>query len=100
MTDDISEIPATGCNYISNNTTIYNYNSGLRKTFRQIGGKWFFTEQSAYNTIPSNYECVDISELSSNSMFLPQYYFFAFVMVCVVIYLWFSVFRRVIRWRL
>lgn len=100
MTDDLSAIPTSGCNYISNDTTIYNYSSNVRRTYRQIGGKWYFTEQSTYTSIPNTYQCVDITGLSSNSVYLPIYYFIAFILVLVVLYLWFSIFRRVIKWRI
>lgn len=100
MTDDISEIPTTGCNYISSPTVIYNYNNNQRRTYKQIGGKWFYTDISSYNTLPSSAICSDISNISSNSVYLPIYYFIAFCLVAVTILLWFNVFRRVIRWRL
>lgn len=100
MTDDISAIPTSGCNYISSPTVIYNYNNNQRRTYKQIGGKWFYTDSSSYNIIPSTAICSDISNISSNSEYLPIYQFIAFCLVAVTIILWFNVFRRVIRWRL
>lgn len=99
MTDDISAIPTTGCNYISSPTVIYNYNNNIRRTYKAISGKWFFTEQTTYTQIPNSYQCSDISSISSFSYMMPIYAFIAFVLsVCVLSAVWLS-YRRLIKWR-
>ena len=100
MTDDVSSIPTSGCNVLTSDTQLYNYSSNVRRTYRQVGGKWIFTAQDNYNTLPANYQCIDLSVLSSHAEFLPIYNALAFGLVMVVIILWFSVIKRVIRWRL
>lgn len=99
MTDDISEIPATGCNILSSPTTINNYSNGVRKTFYQLGGKWIYASQQQYTNLPNNAVCVDVSVFNSNSAFEPVYYGISFLLLVCVIYLWYSVIRKVIKWR-
>lgn len=96
MRDDVSAIPTTGCNYLSNSETIYNYSGNVRRTFRQVGGKWFFTEQSTYQTIPTNYQCIDLSELSSYSVYEPFLYFISFCLFIVVVYVFFYCVRKLV----
>ena len=96
MTDDISQIPTGGCNVISSDTTIYNYSSGVRKTFRQIGGKWYLTEQNNYNTIPTQYVCVDISGISSNAVYEPILYMVSFVLFISCVWLFYFVIRKLL----
>lgn len=77
FSDDISQIETgASCYTISNATTLYSYKNYNRYTYTQIGGKWYKTAQSAYNTIPSNIYCVDysvIEGLSSKAEFIPIY---------------------------
>lgn len=93
MTDDYSAIPETGCNVLSNPTTIYNYYNGVRKTYLQVGGKWIYSAQNTYTGNTSNYVCVDISNLNSFSYFEPIYQFISFCLVALVIYLFFKLIR-------
>lgn len=92
MNDDVSDIPSTGCNVISNSSTIYNYTSNTRKTFIQIGGKWFYTQSSTYTSIPTGYQCVDISSLNSKAEFYPIYILIALVLA---VFVWWFVWRLI-----
>lgn len=99
MTDDTSAIPSTGCNYISSPTTIYNYSNNIRRTYKAISGKWYFTDQTTYNTIPTGYQCADISNLSSFSYMMPIFAFIAFVLSVVVLWAVWCSYRRLLKWR-
>lgn len=92
MSDDVSAIPTTGCNVVSNSTTIYNYNSNTRKTYVQIGGKWFYTQSSTYSSIPTGYQCIDISTINSKAEFYPIFIFFAF---CLAVFVWIFVWKLI-----
>lgn len=98
--DDVSAVPTTGCNALNSSTVLYNYSSGIRRTYINIGGKWFLSSQTSYNTIPASTECIDIANLSTNSDMVPVFYFIAFCLALVVWWLWWSVFRRLFRWRI
>lgn len=92
MSDDVSAIPTTGCNVVNNSTTIYNYTSNTRKTYVQIGGKWFYTQSSSYTTIPSGYQCIDISTVNSKAEFYPIFIFLAF---CLALFVWIFVWKLI-----
>lgn len=92
MSDDVSAIPTTGCNVVSNSTTIYNYNSNIRKTYVQIGGKWFYTQSSTYSSIPTGYQCIDISTINSKAEFYPIFIFLAF---CLAVFVWIFVWKLI-----
>lgn len=96
MRDDISSIPTSGCNVLSNSETLYNYNNSVRRTYRQVGGKWIFTEQQSYQNLPSQYQCVDITELSSNAVYEPILYFISFALFIVAVYLFFYCVRKLV----
>lgn len=92
MSDDVSAIPTTGCNVVTNSTTIYNYSSNTRKTYVQIGGKWFYTQSTNYSSMPTGYQCVDVSSLNSKAEFYPIFVFLAF---CLAIFVWLFVWRLI-----
>lgn len=92
MNDDVSVIPSSGCNVISNSSTIYNYSSNVRKTYIQIGGKWYYTQSSDYYSIPSGYQCVDVSSINSKAEFYPVYVLIAFILA---VFVWWFVWRLV-----
>lgn len=96
MRDDVSAIPTTGCNYLSNSETLYNYSSNVRRTYRLVGGKWIFTQQDNYNTLPTGYQCIDITELSSNAVYEPFLYFVSFSLFIVCVYLFYFVIRKLL----
>lgn len=102
MTDDISNIETGASCYVLNNaSTIYSYKGGIRKTYIQIGGKWFLSAQSNYYSVPDNAVCWsynDLNSLSSSSEFLPIYMFIAFVLGVFVWFLCWYLFRRLFRW--
>lgn len=94
MTDDTSAIPSSGCNVLTNSETLYNYSSGVRKTFRQVGGKWIQTEHTSFQTLPSQYDCISVAELRSYSVYEPILYFISFVLFLVAVYLFFYCIRK------
>lgn len=91
MSDDVSAIPTSGCNVLNSPTTLYNYSNNSRKTFVQVGGKWIYTSQSSYSSLPSGYQCIDINDLNSRAEFYPLFIFIAFIL---------SVFVWVVVWKL
>lgn len=100
MTDDVSAIPTSGCNILSNATTVNNYSNGVRRTYYQLGGKWVFASQQEYYNLPNNYVCVDVSVFNSNAAFEPIFVGIAFCLVVFVYLLWFNIFKRITRWKL
>ncbi len=96
MTDDTSNIPTTGCNVLSNSETLYNYSNGVRKTFRQVGGKWLQTEHNNYQTLPSQYDCISVNELRSFAVYEPILYFISFALFIVAVYLFFYCVRKLV----
>lgn len=103
MLDDVSDIPTSGCTVINSPTVIYNYSNNIRRTYTQIGGKWLYTAQATYTTIPNNSVCVDLSDysLSSYNYFYPIYMFMALAVALFVLCSCFLVmFGRFLKWRL
>lgn len=84
--DDVSAIPTIGCNVVNSQTTIYNYNNGIRQAFVQIGGRWIKNGESTYSYTPSGLICVDVSSLNSNAAYEPFYYMTAFALFCVSVF--------------
>lgn len=100
MSDDVSAIPTTGCNVLSSPTTLYNYSSSTRRTYIQVGGKWIYTSQSSYSTVPSGAQCIDIDVLSSRSEFYPIFIFIAFILAIFVWFVVWKLIRPILRIRL
>lgn len=103
MLDDVSDIPTTGCTTINSQTVIYNYSNNIRRTYTQIGGKWVYTAQTTYTSLPNNSVCVDLSDyaLSSYGYFYPFYMFMALCVALFVLCSCFLVmFGRFLKWRL
>lgn len=103
MTDNFEDLETGGSCYVLNNaTTIYAYKGGVRKSYIQVGGKWHYTSQSAYSSVPSGAVCYsynDITQLNSNAVYEPFLVGLAF---CLAVFVWwavFSVFGRLVRWR-
>lgn len=103
MTDDFTNLETGASCYVLNSaTSIYAYKSNIRSSYIQVGGKWFKTSQTNYNTLPSNTICFtysDITAINSNAAFLPIYEFIA---VCLAIFVWFVVYKiisKLWRWR-
>ena len=89
FSDDVSAVPVSGCNVFNSQTTLYNYNNGVRSTFTQIGGKWIKTSETTYSYNPSGLICITSSELSNLSSYgymSPIFYMCAFFLfLCSVI---------------
>lgn len=103
--DDVSEIETGASCYVLNNaTSIYSYKGGTRKTYNEIGGKWFLSSQSAYSTVPSNSVCwsySDIEGLSHFSYMEPVYISFSLLFaVFILIFSFMLLFRQFFRRRL
>lgn len=103
MTDDTSNIErGASCYVVNNATSIYSYKNGSRKTYVQIGGKWFLSAQTNYYSVPDNAVCWsynDISSLNSNAQFFPLYEFIA---LCLAVFVWYIVFKlitRLVKWK-
>lgn len=100
MHDDVSSIPNTGCNVLSNDSVVYNYHNNVRKTYIKVGSTWYYTSTSNFNSFPAGYQCVDVSTFNSRAEFYPIYIFLAFILA---IFVWFFVWRLIkplIRWRI
>lgn len=63
MKNDISEIPVSGCNYMTGATTLINRSGNVYKTFTLIGNKWVNTRQTESNYPDNSYKCLTLSEL-------------------------------------
>lgn len=100
MTDDFSTVPSGGCNAFASDSSLYHYSGGIRQTFYNFGGKWVKVSEQTYNTIPSNYICVDLSGISSNSQWYPLYEFIALFLVILCIGLFWYVLRRLLIWKI
>lgn len=76
MNDDVSAIPTTGCNVLTGEKALTNYNQNVRKDFVFTGGRWILTRTSTavnpYNI--TGYECIDVSTLSTNAQMVPVYF--------------------------
>jgi hypothetical protein len=80
MKDDVSAIPTSGCNVLTNTGSISNYNGNTRRDYVFNGGKWYLYRSQSYQYSPdiSAYSCIDVSTLSSNAelepliMFIPN----------------------------
>lgn len=99
MTDDVSEIPTTGCNVVYSDSSIRNYSQNTRRDYVRLGRKWYLYSTSSYVNVPSGINCVDIANVNSFPFMFPVYMFIAFVLVIVVYSLWWFVFKRILRWR-
>lgn len=104
MTDDFSQlVTGASCYALSSTTSIYAYKNNIRTSYSQIGGKWYKTAESTYNTIPINTVCYsygDITKINSNAEYLP---IFEFIAIILAVFVWYFVFRlisRLIRWRI
>lgn len=103
MTDNFDQLETGASCYVLNNaTTIYSYKNNIRKTYIQVGGKWYYTTQSNYNTIPNGAVCFsysDITKLNSNAVYEP---FLIGLSFCLAVFVWwavFSLFNRLVRWK-
>lgn len=100
MTDDFSEVVSGGCNVFTSPSNMYNYSRNIRRTYTNIGGKWIYTAEQTYSSLPNNYVCVDISGISSNSEWYPLYGFIAFSLVVFLIFMFWAVIKRLLLWRI
>ena len=100
MSDDVSSIPSTGCNVLNSATTLYNYSNNSRRTYIQVGGKWIYTSQSSYSTLPSGAQCIDVDSLNSRSEFYPIFIFIAFVLAVFVWVVVWKLIKPILRIRL
>ena len=103
MKDDLSNvITDASCYTISNDYSIYAYKSNMRYTYVRVGSKWYNTGTQQYTNLPVNSTCYnfsDISTINSYHVWEPIYITLALVFVVFVWLLWFSVFKRITRWK-
>lgn len=103
MTDDTTGIiNNASCYQISNESSIYAYRNNVRYSYVRIGSKWQNTGQQQYNSVPNGVVCYnfsDIASLNSYHVFEPIYIVFALLCVIFVWILWFSIFRRITKWK-
>lgn len=103
MKDDFSELETgASCYVLNSSTSIYSYKSGIRSSYQQVGGKWYKTAQTTYNTIPSSSVCFSynrITEINSYSEFAPIYEFIALILAVFVWWFVFKLVSRLFRWR-
>lgn len=92
MHDDVSSIPLTGCNVLTGDRSISNYNGRNRIDFIFNGGKWYeYRHQtSTYNDYDiTPYNCIDVSDLNTYAVFTPIMYGIGFLLFACSIYLFF-----------
>lgn len=103
MTDDFSDlITGAQCYVLNNATSIYAYKNNIRSSYVQISGRWIKSAEQNYTTIPNNSFCIsynDLTQISSNTFWLPVYEFIAFALAVFVFALVWGLFRRLGRWR-
>ena len=93
MHDDVSAIPSSGCNVLSDSDYISNYNGNIRKDFVQVGGVWYLyrTQTTNYGSYDiSNYNCINITDLNSYAIYTPFIYGLAFLLFLVVVFVFFK----------
>lgn len=103
--DDISNIETgASCYVLNSSTSIYAYKGNTRKTYSEIGGKWFLSAESTYNTIPSNAVCWSYSSLEQLSHYAyiePVYFSFALIFsLFIFIFAFMLLFRQFFRRKL
>ena len=101
MNDDVSAIPSSGCSVMSSSDYISNYNGNVKKDFVFNGGKWYLyrTQTASYGSYDiSSFNCINVSDLNSNAVYLPILHFISFFMVVVLGFVLFSIIRKVTRW--
>lgn len=103
--DDISNIETGASCYVLNSaTSIYSYKGNTRKTYSEIGGKWYLSAESAYNAIPGNAVCwsyTSLEQLSHYAYVEPIYYSFALIFsLFVLIFSFQLLFRQIFRRKL
>lgn len=103
--DDVSEIETGASCYVLNNaTSIFSYKNGVRKTYNEIGGKWYLSSQSDYYSVPASSVCwsyTDLQELSHFAYMEPVYYSFALIFsLFVLIFGFMLLFRQFFRRKL
>ena len=103
--DDISNIETGASCYVLNSaTSIYSYKGNTRKTYSEIGGKWYLSAESAYNIIPGNAVCwsyTSLEQLSHYAYVEPIYYSFALIFsLFVLIFSFQLLFRQIFRRKL
>lgn len=99
MKDDTSAIDSTACNVLYRSDTLYSYSQGVRRTFVENGGKWYYQGSTTYGVGPDSASCIDVSELSSYAFMWPVYYSISAIMVFVSVWMFFGLIRRLVRWR-
>lgn len=103
--DDISNIETGASCYVLNSaTSIHAYKNNTRKTYSEVGGKWFLSSQSTYTSVPSNSVCwsyTDIAKLSHYAYVEPIYYSFALMFsLFILIFSFMLLFRQFFRRKL
>lgn len=87
MRDDVSAIPTSGCNVLTNTGSISNFNGNIRRDFVFNGGKWYLyrVQSSNFNYDTTPYSCLDVSTLSSHAELEPIIMFIPNILVIFVI---------------
>lgn len=99
MSDDTSAIDSNACNVLSRSDTLYSYSQGVRRTFVENGGKWYYQGSTPYSVVPDSASCIDVSELNTYAFMWPVYYAIAGIMVFISVWMFFGLIRRLVRWR-
>ena len=88
MNDDTSAIPSSGCSVITSTSTISNYNQNTRKDYIFNGGKWYLdrTQTANFGNYDiTGYNCIDVTDLNSYSVYTPFFYAIAFALFVIVL---------------
>lgn len=105
INDNVSEIiDNASCYTINSPTSIYSYSGNIRRTYTLMGGSWYQTAQSNYNTIPSGAYCVSystIQNIASYEYMSPVYSFMALIVsLFILLFAFWLLFRSFVRRRL
>lgn len=99
MKSDFSQIPTSGCNYITSPTQIINRSGNVNKTFTLIGQKFIHTRTTENPYTDNSYECIQTEDLPYYAEEFEPLYMTNALMVALVVFglAFYVIFSAVIR---
>lgn len=103
MRDNFDDLETgASCYVLNSSTSIYSYKNGVRKSYVQVGGKWYKAAQTDYYSLPTSSVCYsysDITAINSKAEYFPIYEFIAIILAVFVWWFVFKLVSRLFRWR-
>lgn len=62
----IDGLPTTGCNILTGENHVRNYNNGTYRDYYLRNNRAIFSNSGTYYNMPTGYECIDTSKLEYN----------------------------------